>query len=61
MLIMRLKTGDRGEELRVGDATIHVRKVGEQKIEISIDAPPSVVISRKERPELGPSAKPVEE
>lgn len=61
MLIMRLKTGDRGEELRVGDATIHVRKVGEQKIEISIDAPPSVVISRATRGETPAALKPVEE
>lgn len=61
MLIKRMKTGDRGDEFRVGDATIHVRKVGEGMVELSIDAPPSVVISHTPRSAAPPARNPVDE
>lgn len=61
MLILKVSTGEQGESLKVGDAIIHVRKVGDQRAELTIDAPASVVVQRLDTRGNPVFPKPVEE
>lgn len=61
MLILRLQPGEKAENIQIGDAVIHVRKVGERKFEMIIDAPASVLIRRMETGQTLQRGKPVEE
>lgn len=56
-LTMRMKTGDKPRVVRIGDnITLTIEKVGENRLNLSIDAPRDVKIHRDQAPETNDSS-----
>jgi len=57
VLMKRVHLSEGPQRIRVGDAIIHIQKVGENRVTFMIDAPKNVEVEALDRP----TTKPIED